>query len=61
MTLHEELEQRLQDHDWWAFMSDDPSVDKRAQEDYTEIIKLMRDFPNRTKSIALKNYSVKTF
>jgi hypothetical protein len=53
MTLHEKLEQRLQDHDWWAFMSDDPSVDKRAQEDYTEIIKLMRDFPNREEAFEL--------
>ena len=53
MTTQEELEQRLQNHDWWSFMSDDPSVDKRAQEDYMEIIELMRKFPNREQAFEL--------
>jgi len=53
MTPQEELEQRLKNHKWWAFMSDDPSVDKKAQEDYMEIIKLMRDFPNREEAFEL--------
>lgn len=53
MTLHEELEQRLQNHDWWSFMSDDASVDKRAQDDWLEIIKLMRNFPNREEAFEL--------
>lgn len=53
MTLREELEQRLQNHDWWAFMSDDPSVDKRARENWIEILQLMRDFPNREVAFEL--------
>lgn len=53
MTPHEELEQRLRKYDWWSFMSDDPAVDKRSQEDYMEIIKLMRDFPNREEAFEL--------
>ena len=53
MTPQEELEQRLQNHKWWSFMSDDPSVDKKAQEDYIEIIKLMRNFPNREEAFEL--------
>jgi hypothetical protein len=61
MTPQEELEQRLKNHKWWSFMSDDPSVDKKAQEDYMEIIQLMRDFPNREEAFELyKKHCPKT-
>jgi hypothetical protein len=53
MTLREELEQRLQNHDWWAFMSDDYSVDKRARENWIEILQLMHNFPNREEAFEL--------
>lgn len=52
MTLHEELEQRLQNHDWWSGFKDS-SNDTKAQEDYMEIIKLMRNFPNREEAFEL--------
>jgi len=60
MTLHEELEQRLQNHDWWSGFKD-ASNDTKAQEDYMEIIQLMRDFPNREEAFELyKKHCPKT-
>ena len=34
-------------------MSDDASVDKRAQDQYAVIINLMKEFPNREKAYEL--------
>jgi hypothetical protein len=43
----------LENHDWWSFMSDDASVDKRAQDQYAVIINLMKEFPNREEAYNL--------
>jgi len=53
MKIETKLKNLLENHDWWAFMSDDPSVDKRAQENWIEILQLMRDFPNREEAMRL--------
>jgi hypothetical protein len=52
MTPQEELEQRLKNHDWWSGFKD-AGNDTKAQEDYMEIIKLMRNFPNREEAFEL--------
>tara|TARA_R100001463_G_scaffold72250_1_gene126148 strand:+ start:1227 stop:1451 length:225 start_codon:yes stop_codon:yes gene_type:complete len=43
----------LENYDWYAFMSDDTSVDKRAQDQYKVIINLMKEFPNREEAYNL--------
>ena len=53
MKIETKLINLLENHDWWAFMSDDPSVDKRARDNWIEILQLMRDFPNREVAFEL--------
>jgi hypothetical protein len=47
MKIETKLINLLKNYDWYAFMSDDASVDKRAQDQYKVIINLMKEFPNR--------------
>jgi hypothetical protein len=53
MKAETKLTNLLENHDWWSFMSDDASVDKRAQDQYAVIINLMKEFPNREKAYEL--------
>ena len=53
MKIEKKLTNLLENYDWYAFMSDDASVDKRAQDQYKVIINLMKKFPNREKAYNL--------
>ena len=53
MKIKTKLINLLENYDWYAFMSDDASVDKRAQDQYKVIINLMKEFPNREEAYYL--------
>jgi len=53
MKIETKLINLLENYDWYAFMSDDASVDKRAQDQYKVIINLMKEFPNREDAYSL--------
>lgn len=53
MRIETKLKNLLENYDWYAFMSDDASVDKRAQDQYKVIINLMKKFPNRESAYNL--------
>ena len=53
MKIKTKLINLLENYDWYAFMSDDTSVDKRAQDQYKIIINLMKEFPNREDAYSL--------
>ena len=53
MKIKTKLINLLENYDWYAFMSDDTSVDKRAQDQYKVIINLMKEFPNREEAYNL--------
>jgi len=53
MKIKTKLINLLENYDWHAFMSDDTSVDKRAQDQYKVIINLMKEFPNREEAYNL--------
>ena len=53
MKIEKKLTNLLKNYDWYAFMSDDASVDKRAQDQYKVIINLMKEFPNREEAYNL--------
>ena len=53
MKIKTKLINLLENYDWYAFMSDDASVDKRAQDQYKVIINLMKKFPNREEAYNL--------
>jgi hypothetical protein len=53
MKIKTKLANLLENYDWYAFISDDASVDKRAQDQYKVIINLMKKFPNREDAYSL--------
>lgn len=53
MKIENKLTNLLENYDWHAFMSDDASADKRAQDQYKIIINLMKKFPNREEAYNL--------
>jgi hypothetical protein len=53
MKIENKLTNLLENYDWYAFMSDDASVDKRAQDQHKVIINLMKKFPNREEAYNL--------
>jgi hypothetical protein len=43
-----ELEQKLRDHDWWHQYSDDYSVVRRGERQWSELVALINTFPIET-------------